>query len=147
MTNRALTAADGLAQLSFLVQRMLAHRAAAHGLSAAQARMLGILRDRTPLMSDLGSRLGLDKASVSGLVDRAEKRGLVERFRSADDGRAVHVRLTAEGRARAAAGQAEFDADVARLLAHLPASDRERLVRLVSALLVRAAAGSGLDIH
>lgn len=147
MTDAGLSAADGLAQLSFRVQRMLEDQSAAHGVPVAQARMLGILRDRTPLMSELGERLGIDKSSISGLVDRAEKRGLVERFRSADDGRAVQVRLTAEGRARAEAGSAEFDLEVTRLLAHLPAPDREALVGLVSRLLIAEGDAAGLDVR
>lgn len=147
MTADELSPADGLAQLSFVVQRILEDRSAVHGMSVVQGRMLGILRDRTPLISELGARLGLDKSSISGLVDRAEKRGLVERFRSPDDGRAVHVRLTAEGLARVTAGEAEFEAEVSRLLAHLPAADRNTLSRLVSRLLMAEAAESGFDIR
>lgn len=147
MTSDELSAADGLAQLTFLVQRMLENQSAAHGISVVQGRMLGILRDRTPLMSELGARLGLDRSSISGLVDRAEKRGLVERFPSLEDGRAVQVRLTEDGRTRAAAGEAAFGDDVSRLLAHLPAPDRATLARLVSKLLVAEAADTGLDIR
>lgn len=147
MSSSELSPADGLAQLSFLVHGMLEDRSAAHGMSVIQGRMLGILRDRTPLMSELGARLGLDKSSISGLVDRAEKRGLVERFRSPDDGRAVRVRLTEEGRARAAAGESEFGADISRLLGHLPTDDRAALARLVSRMLVAEAEESGLDIR
>ncbi|MFF3026564.1 MarR family winged helix-turn-helix transcriptional regulator [Microbacterium sp. NPDC057944] len=147
MTDAALSPADALAQLTFLVQRILEERSAAHGMSVVQGRMLGILRDRTPLMSELGARLGLDKSSISGLVDRAEKRGLVERFRSPDDGRAVQVRLTDEGRARATAGEAEFDAEASRLLAHLPEAERTTLVRLISRLLIAEAEESGFDIR
>ena len=140
-----ISPADGLAQLTFLVQGILEERSAAHGMSVVQARMLGILRDRTPLMSELGSHLGLDKSSISGLVDRAERRGLVERVRSTDDGRAVHVRLTDEGRARIEAGEAEYGARIARLLAHLPAADQTVLVQLVSRLLVAEYTAVGRD--
>lgn len=142
-----ISPADGLAQLTFLVHGILEERSAAHGMSLVQARMLGILRDRTPLMSELGAHLGLDKSSISGLVDRAERRGLVERLRSPDDGRAVHVRLTDEGRARMEAGEAEYSARIAQLLAHLPARDQDVLVRLVSRLLVAEGGAAGLDIR
>jgi MarR family transcriptional regulator, lower aerobic nicotinate degradation pathway regulator len=144
MSNTVLTPADGLAQLSFLVQRILEERTAAHGLSVVQGRMLGILRDRTPPITSLGTRLGLDKSSISGLVDRAERRGLVERFRSTDDGRSVRVRLTGDGRARVEAGEAEFEAEIARLLSHLPSAEQQTLVRLVGDLLDAEAEASGL---
>ncbi|NNH03056.1 MarR family transcriptional regulator [Microbacterium ulmi] len=125
---------------------MLEHRANEHGISIVQLRMLGLLRDRIPLMSELGARLGLDKSSISGLVQRAETRGLVERFPSPDDGRAVLVRLTDAGRELAARGEAEFGDDVRNLLAHLPPAERHVLARLVSKLLVSDAAASGVEL-
>ena len=66
---------EGLAQLSFLVLGTLERRAAEHDVSIAQTRLLGVLRDRRPTMQELAKLLGLDKSSVSGLVDRAERRG------------------------------------------------------------------------
>ena len=68
---------DALAQISFLVQGTLERRAGEHGLSLIRRRLLGILRDRTPTMNELARLLGLDKSSTSGLVDRAQRRGLV----------------------------------------------------------------------
>jgi DNA-binding MarR family transcriptional regulator len=89
---------DGLAQLSFLVQNALTRHAAGHGLSLAQTRLLGILRHREPTMNELARLLELDKSSITGLVDRAVRRGFVERVPSPSDGRAVLVRLTDKGR-------------------------------------------------
>jgi MarR family transcriptional regulator, lower aerobic nicotinate degradation pathway regulator len=48
-------------------------------MSVTQLRMLGILRDREPAMLDLASHLKLENSSVIGLINRGEKRGLVER--------------------------------------------------------------------
>jgi DNA-binding MarR family transcriptional regulator len=89
---------DAVAQLSFAVQTLLGDIAAAHELSITQLRLLGILRDREPAMLDLARHLNLEKSSVTGLIDRAQRRGLVERTTAPHDGRAIHVRLTAEGR-------------------------------------------------
>jgi MarR family transcriptional regulator, lower aerobic nicotinate degradation pathway regulator len=74
---------DALAQLSFVVQGALGQVAAAHDLSIVQARLLGILRDRRPTIKELARFLQLDKSSVTGLVDRAEERGLVRRVPAA----------------------------------------------------------------
>src|ERR1700759_3149154 len=71
-----LSPADGLAQLSFLIQGLLEPRAREHALSVISPRLLGILRDRRPTMNELARFLDLDKSSVTGLVDRAERRGL-----------------------------------------------------------------------
>ena len=80
---------DALAQLSWHVQSSIGDAAAVHGISLSQLRLLGILRDREPEMLALARYLRLDKSSVSGLVARAEVRGLVERTALATDGRRV----------------------------------------------------------
>src|ERR1700761_6257435 len=115
-----LSPVDGLAQLSFVIQGMLERRAAGHHLSLAQVRLLGVLRDRTPSMNELARILGLDKSSVTGLVDRAERRGLVRRAQSPEDRRSVLVSLTDNGRALVVAASAQFEADLTALLDPLP---------------------------
>src|SRR6201997_2211859 len=115
---------DGLTQLAFVVHGMLELRAAEHDLSITQARLLGVLRDRTPAMNELARLLGLDKSSVTGLVDRAERRGLAARVPSATDRRAVLVSLTDEGRSFVSQAAAAFEADVSALLSRLPPRER-----------------------
>jgi DNA-binding MarR family transcriptional regulator len=128
---------DGLVQLSFTVQDLLGTVAARYELSITQARLLGILRDREPGMGDLRKHLALEKSSVTGLIDRAERRGLVSRTSSRSDGRAVHVRLTAAGAELANRLATEVYADLARILETLSTSDRRRLAYLTEALLAR----------
>jgi DNA-binding MarR family transcriptional regulator len=137
---------DGLAQLSFVITGLLERRAAEHDLSMPATRLLGVLRDREPTMQELARLLELDKSSVTGLVDRAERRGLVARVPSPADKRAVLVRLTGEGRALVSAAGDRFAADVTALLGRLAAKDRATLSRLVSRLLVAHAAGQGIDL-
>lgn len=137
---------DGLAQLSFTITGMLERRAAAHNLSLAATRLLGVLRDREPTMNELARLLDLDKSSATGLVDRAERRGLVARVPSPSDRRAVLVRLTDEGRILVSAAADLFAADVTAMLGQLPARDRATLSRLVSGLLVTHAAAHGTDL-
>jgi MarR family transcriptional regulator, lower aerobic nicotinate degradation pathway regulator len=143
---KQLSPVDGLAQLSFLIQGLLERRAAEHDLSLIQTRLLGILRDRTPTMNELARFLGLDKSSVTGLVDRAERRGLVARVPSATDRRAVLVSLTDEGRSFVSQAAAAFEADISALLSRLPPRERETLSRIVSRLLVTHAADQGIDL-
>jgi DNA-binding MarR family transcriptional regulator len=137
---------DGLAQLSFLVMGMLERRAAEHDLSIAATRLLGVLRDREPTMNELARLLDLDKSSVTGLVDRAERRGLVARVPSPADRRSVHVTLTADGRSLVSAAADRFAADVLAVLERLPLRDRATLERIVSRLLVAHAADRGIDL-
>jgi MarR family transcriptional regulator, lower aerobic nicotinate degradation pathway regulator len=141
-----LSPADGLAQLCFAIHAMLERRAAEHDLSVIQARLLGILRDRTPAMHELARYLGLDKSSITGLVDRAERRGLVTRLPSTTDRRAVQVSLTDDGRTLVSQAAARFEADVTTLLSRLPPRDRQTLAKLVSRLLTAHAADQGIDL-
>jgi MarR family transcriptional regulator, lower aerobic nicotinate degradation pathway regulator len=130
---------DALVQSSFLVQGTMRRVAARHDLSVVQMRLLGILRDREPGILVLAGYLELDKSSVTGLVDRAEKRGLVERVRDPDDGRAVRIRLTRTGRSLAAKGAAEVGAELEVATAALSDAERKRL----TALLGSGFAGAG----
>ena len=86
---------DVLARTAFFTTAVLSGVAAEHDLSLTQLRVLAILRDRQGSMSDLASYLGLDRSTISGLVDRAEKRGLLRRTQNPLDGRGVDVALTA----------------------------------------------------
>jgi MarR family transcriptional regulator, lower aerobic nicotinate degradation pathway regulator len=141
-----LSPVDGLTQLSFVILGLLEVRAAEHDLSLAQTRLLGVLRDRVPTMNQLARLLGLDKSSVTGLVDRAERRGLVARVPSAADRRAVLVTLTDEGRSLVSRASGRFEDDVWTMLNRLPPRDRGTLSGLISRLLVAHAADHGIDL-
>jgi MarR family transcriptional regulator, lower aerobic nicotinate degradation pathway regulator len=141
-----LDVVDGLAQLSFLITGQLERRAAERDLSLPATRLLGVLRDREPSMNELARLLELDKSSVTGLVDRAERRGLVARVPSPTDRRAVLVRLTDAGRILISEAAELFAADVAAMVGHLPARDSVALARIVSRLLVAHAADRGVNL-
>ena len=137
---------DGLAQLSFAIQEIRERLAAEHDISIIQTRLLGVLRDREPTMNELAKLLGLEKSSVTGLVDRAEGRGLVVRVPSSTDGRATLVSLTDGGRSLVSAVASQFEDEVSTMLGRLPPRDRAALARLVSRLLVARAADHGIDL-
>jgi DNA-binding MarR family transcriptional regulator len=129
---------DGLFQLSFLLHARLTRVAAAHELSVIQVRLLGILRDREPGMLELARYLELEKSSLSGLVDRAEARGLVERVPSPHDRRATTVRITAAGRKLVRVVEHAVAAEVDAVVGVLPEADRQRLVALVGRVVSAA---------
>jgi MarR family transcriptional regulator, lower aerobic nicotinate degradation pathway regulator len=137
---------DALAQLTFTVQGALGRIAAAHDLSIVQARLLGILRDRRPTIKELATFLQLDKSSVTGLVDRAEERGLVRRDASTLDRRSVQVRITASGRKLVNQATAAFDAEVTALVAVLDPGQRSELSAVASSIVSADSARRGIDI-
>lgn len=88
---------DGLVRSAFQVMGVLTRIGAEYDLSLTQLRVLGILRDRRPRMTELAAFLGLDKSTMSGLIDRAERRGLLARGKNPDDKRVVDVFITPAG--------------------------------------------------
>lgn len=144
--NRGLTEVDALTQLAFVLQGTLERRAAEAELTLAQTRLLGILRDRRPSMSELAQFLGLDKSSTTGLVDRAERRGLVERAASGTDRRVVQVRLTRTGRALTTRVGRRYEADVEHLLSGLTAAQRATFTSLAARVLSDDAAARGISL-
>jgi MarR family transcriptional regulator, lower aerobic nicotinate degradation pathway regulator len=145
-TNHELSMVDGLVQLSFLIYGTLERRASDYDSSMIQTRLLGILRDREPAMHELAKLLDLDKSSITGLVDRAERRGLVKRTPSATDRRAVTVSLTRAGRSLVSGIAANVETDIAEIMHRLPVADRAALTRIVSRLLVAHAADQGVEL-
>jgi MarR family transcriptional regulator, lower aerobic nicotinate degradation pathway regulator len=111
-----------------------------------QMRLLGVLRDRTPAMNELARFPDRDKSSFTGLIDRAQRRGLIVCVPSMSDRWAVLVGVSDHGRSLVSGGAARFDADISLLLEHLPPPDRDALSRLISQLLVAHAADQGIDL-
>lgn len=89
---------DALTRITFSVQRAHDRAASEYGVSPVLARMLRVLGDGAPTLNELAAALALDKSSASGLVERAQQRGLVRRVPSQRDRRCVRVRLTGAGR-------------------------------------------------
>jgi DNA-binding MarR family transcriptional regulator len=123
---------DGLVQVSFAVTAVLSRVAAEQDLSLTQLRVLGILRDREPTMAELASYLGLERSTVSGLIDRAVQRGLVQKNTDPADGRSVRVSLTGEARSLAARIIAELGDLMAPMTDRLSAGEQNRLTALLA---------------
>ena len=121
--------ADGLIRLSALTQSVFVRTAERHGLPAAQARLLCMLAAGPRRMSELAGLLGIEKAALTGLADRAESRGLVARTAVPGDRRAVSVALTPRGREAAGAFHRDVSASLDQLAAVLPPEERERFGR------------------
>jgi DNA-binding MarR family transcriptional regulator len=133
----------GLVQLSGLVQAVFARVAERHDLPPVQARMLCVLAEGARGMAELARAFGVEKAALTGLVDRAERRGLAERSPVPGDRRAVRVALTDAGRRSAAAFHAEVTAELDHLLAPLSPGDRDQFRAAVAAIAQFAGQSGG----
>jgi len=80
-------------------RRLARESAAAHGLTATQVSVMKLLDAIGDLsLSSLSVRIGANNSTVTGVIDRMERDGLVARERSIDDRRVWLIRLTPAGR-------------------------------------------------
>lgn len=126
---------DALVPTAFVTMALLNKIGAENDLSLTLLRVLGILWDRRPRMTELADYLGLEKQTMSGLIARAEKRGLVARAANVADGRATDVFLTGEGAKLVQRLHAQMQASLAPLTSRLSAADQQLLQDLLERML------------
>jgi MarR family transcriptional regulator, organic hydroperoxide resistance regulator len=104
-------------------------------LSPVQCHVLHLIEPEEPLpMGRLAATLGCDASNVTGLVDRLESRGLVERRPSDRDRRVKVVQLTPAGsRLRAQLLRRMTGGSCA--LSRLSPADQRALVRILETLV------------
>lgn len=95
--------ADGVARLASRHRCAVAQQVHHSGISLGHLQILWILQEHGPLpVSRLAAWLGIGVPNATGLLDRMEQRGLVERVRDAADRRVVLACPTDLGRATVA---------------------------------------------
>jgi DNA-binding MarR family transcriptional regulator len=126
---------DALVQSAFVTMAVLNKLGTENDLSLSQLRVLAILRDRRLRITVLANYLGLEKSTMSGLVDRAEKRGLLQRAPSTGDGRAVDVFLSPAGAELAERLAGVVEQSLSPVINRLPPADQRRLQALLERML------------
>ncbi|PRY44831.1 DNA-binding MarR family transcriptional regulator [Umezawaea tangerina] len=121
-----------LIRSAFLVNAAYARSGREFGVTPQQGQLLSILRGRPYGMTELGTVLGLAKSSVTGLVDRTERGGLVRREPDPDDSRAVRVALTPHGGELAERFYTETHRRIEQLPGSLSAAELETLTDLLA---------------
>jgi DNA-binding MarR family transcriptional regulator len=116
---------EGVAALSSRHRCAAARRVHHSGISLGHLQVLWILQEHGPLpVSRLADWLGIGVPNATGLLDRMEQRGLVERARDAGDRRVVLARQTDLGREAVA----ELDGWRAGLVEQVLATDQLALI-------------------
>jgi len=126
---------DVLVQAAFTTMAALNKLGAEYDMSLTQLRVLGILRGRRLRMTSLADHLGLEKSTMTGLVERAERRGLVERAPNADDGRAVDVFLSPAGMDLAGRLYARVVRSLSPMISELAPAEQRQLQALLDRML------------
>ncbi|MEJ2859457.1 MULTISPECIES: MarR family winged helix-turn-helix transcriptional regulator [unclassified Saccharothrix] len=125
-----------LVRSAFLVDAVYAESSREFGITSQQGQLLCVLMAQPYGMGELGAVLRLAKSSVTGLVDRTERNGLVRREQNPEDTRAVQVSLTPEGRTLAEAFYAETCRRIDLLPASLDAAERDTLAELLGRVVL-----------
>lgn len=119
----------------FLAQRAQLPSAAAVDLSPVQCHVLHLIEPGRPVpMRRLAETLSCDASNVTGLVDRLEARGLVERRPSAEDRRVKALHLTTSG-SRLRADLLKCVGGRPHPFSRLSAADQRTLVRILERLV------------
>lgn len=114
-------------------RRVTKQLARQHGLTGPQVTALKMLEAFGELsLSELSAHMSAKNSTITGIVDRMERDGLVVRERSAQDRRVVNIRPTAEGQRIAAAVPVTAMAIFASALRSLSERDRDELRRILS---------------
>ena len=86
-------------------------------------------------MTALHRAIGLEKGSLTSVIDQLIKKKLVERKRDEADRRKVIITLTDTGRKKAEVLRMEIAGHIKNNLERLPVEDRKRFYRAVEALM------------
>ena len=114
------------------------------GVSMTHLHVLSMLEHHGDLtMSHLADLLGVSYSNATGVVDRIEERGLVERVRDNVDRRVVIVRLTDQGRDRLNDVQLLKEDLLQKVLQHLDTDELRGVGEALRSLRAAALAVAG----
>ncbi len=100
--SRGIAVVKQLKHIMLLIKNGIHQRCREMNLTGPQGMLVGILAHHGGMkISDLSERMGLSNSTVSGIVDRLENQGIVERLRSKEDRRVVRVNVTTQYKAEA----------------------------------------------
>ena len=129
-------------------ERFTADYVRQYGLTHAQFDIIATLGN-TPGMSykELGNKTLITKGTMTGVIDRLEAKGLVERERSEEDKRSYFVRLSADGECMFAMLFPKVQEHSLKIFAQFGEADYAALEATLGGLKQRIAANSGKIAH
>lgn len=119
--------------------RFLSQKVAALNITAVQAMVLGFLDEEDRITSgELGKRTELDSATLTGILDRLEAAGFVERHDNPDDRRSVCIHLTEQGKIMSKAAAKTITDANQEFLAVLTNEERRDLRDIINKLRLQS---------
>ena len=105
---------------------IFADEARVSGLTPRQFAVLSVVSDQEGLtQTELVYRTGIDRSTLADIVARLLNRGLIQRRRAKDDGRAYAIKISAQGAKALREAQPGAAAADMKLLANLPPAKRQ----------------------
>lgn len=105
-------------------------------LNQTQRRTLLIIHDKGEMtMTALHQIIGLEKGSLTAVIDQLLGKGLVKRERDQKDRRRVNISLSETGRKKVKILRMEIAGHIRKNLQRLPEEHRERFYRTVESLI------------
>ena len=136
--DRVIEAIIFLATESRRITKEVARRASLTGPQLTVLKILEALGDLS--LSELSERIRAQNSTVTGIIDRMEREGLVTRVRSSEDRRVIFIKLTDKG-ARIAQDIAVEPMEMLRsILEGLSVTDMRDLMRILTKLARRVQA-------
>ena len=116
-------------------RRLTKGLASQFGLTGPQLTVIKLLETFENLsLSSLSERIRAQNSTVTGIIDRMEREGLVRRERSTSDRRVVHIRLSEKGQKLAKQIQVEPMEIFRGALLSLSGADLRDLLRIMNKL-------------
>ncbi len=120
-----------ISRASLAITAVLKKELTAAGAGEVRVSYLGVLlalwNADDCKVGDLGRRAGLEPSTMTGVLDRMVRDGLVERGPDPDDRRALRIRLTDAGRSIQEPVLAAIDATMARVMRGVDEADQEQI--------------------
>lgn len=111
-------------------------QAAGFDLTSVQFAALDAIAEQPGIdQATLAATIGFDRATIGGVIDRLELKGLVQRVVSEQDRRARRLHLTPEGEHMLDASRPVVEALQAEILAPLSAAERASFLALAQKAL------------
>ena len=109
-------------------------------VSERELALLRTLVEEGPMITKaLGGRFGVPVSTMTGLVDRMEKKGLVRRVRGRRDRRAIELEATPAGALALKEHARGLEAVARGILEALPERDQEALITILRRVATRVA--------
>jgi DNA-binding MarR family transcriptional regulator len=133
---------DRIQQVIFLIRKLMQSGAyytkelnKKYNVSAPQiACMLALLEGGPLALSQIAKKIMVNSSTLTGIIDRLEKKGLVARTRTSQDRRVITIELTRAGRDLAENAPPPIQMKIVEGLKRLDEEEREQILQALSKL-------------